>query len=55
VGHIPGHAQGHPCPAKAKEAFVGFGDPFFNKMQMAQAMDEKKLHRYQSTLRPIHR
>ena len=28
----------------AKEAFAGFGDPFFNKTQMAQALNEKKMH-----------
>jgi CHAT domain-containing protein len=33
-----------PGSGKAKEAFAGFGDPFFNKRQLAQAIDEKKIH-----------
>jgi len=33
-----------PGAGGAKEAFAGFGDPFFNKTQMAQALNEKKMH-----------
>jgi CHAT domain-containing protein len=33
-----------PSAVSAKAAFAGFGDPFFNKMQMAQALNEKKMH-----------
>ena len=33
-----------PKSVDAKELFAGFGDPFFNKTQMAQAINEKKLY-----------
>ena len=38
-----------PGAAGAKEAFAGFGDPFFNKTQMAQALNEKKMHSDRNT------
>jgi CHAT domain-containing protein len=34
-----------PGTVSAKVAFVGFGDPIFNKMQMGQALTEKKMQR----------
>ena len=33
-----------PGAVGAKRAFVGFGDPFFSKTQMSQALSEKKMH-----------